>query len=364
MISHDRISAIQEGLALKQIDVACVLKPHNILYFAGYASVCSGVLIFPDREPVFCTLWLDAPEAKEVCTMSQVTGYVFPRESLVGKMIQVIKKTIPHAKNIGVEKDFMLLRDYEMLSSEFPDAEFVHITPAIDRLRAIKSEGEIKMIRRSASIADKAMEAALTAVKPGVTEIEVAAEAEYVMRKLGSEKPAFSTFVASGNRTLLAHPIATRRKIEPGDPVVIDLGATWEGYASDICRTTFAGEPTTQQIMYLRLIVRAQKAAVSVLRDGAISGEAYDAAYKVFQEQDLGKFLPDDIGYGVGLRQSEFFPVIEKGSPTVLKENMVVALLQTTSFSKKTGGLRVEDIFRVTRSGCERITGHVQPLYD
>lgn len=364
MSTSDRKVAIQKELDLRQIDVAFILKPHNILYFAGYASVCSGVLIFRDLEPVFCTLWLDAPEAKQMCAMSQVKGYVFPRESLVGKMIQVIKRTIPRAKTIGVEKDFILLRDYEILLGKFPNAEFVHISPAIDRLRAIKSDKEIQMICKSAQIADKAMEAALEAVKPGVTEIEVAAEAEYTMRKLGSEKPAFSTFVASGNRTLLAHPHATRRKIEPGDPVVIDLGATWEGYASDICRTAFAGDPTPEQIAYLRLIVRAQGAAVSVLRDGAISGQVYDAAYNVFQEQNLGKFLPDDIGYGVGLRQSEFFPVIEKGSSTVLKENMVIALLQTTSFSRKTGGLRVEDIFMITRSGSEKITRHVQALYD
>ena len=96
----------------------------------------------------------------------------------------------------------------------------------IDRLRAIKSEEKIHKIRQSAGMADQAMEAAIRAVQRGVTEIEVAAEADYLMRKMGSEKPAFSTFVASGSRTLLAHPVASRRRIEPGDPVVIDLGAT------------------------------------------------------------------------------------------------------------------------------------------
>jgi Xaa-Pro aminopeptidase len=162
----------------------------------------------------------------------------------------------------------------------------------------------------------------------------------------------------------LAHPVASRHRIEPGEPVVIDLGATWEGYASDICRTAFAGEPTKEQVEYLRLVVQAQQAAVPVLRDGAVPGGVYDAVYEMFEENNIGKFLPDDIGYGLGLTQSEFFPIIEKGSPTVLKENMVIALLQTTSFSKKIGGLRVEDVFRVSPAGCERITGHVQSLYD
>ncbi|MCF8128743.1 MAG: Xaa-Pro peptidase family protein [Deltaproteobacteria bacterium] len=354
-------SIFQKELDSLQVDVAFILKPHNVFYFAGYASVCSGVVASPHGAPVFCTLWLDAPEAKKLCTIPEVKGYRYPQENLTGKMIQIINKTGVLPKRIGVEKDFMLLRDYEMLFEAFPDADFVHITPLIDRLRAIKSDEEIQKIRKSAEIADKAMAAAIQAAQPGVTEIEVAAEAEYVMRKMGSEKPAFSTFVASGNRTLLAHPIASRRRIERGEPVVIDLGATWEGYASDICRTAFAGEPKGEQVEFLRLVVRAQEVAASILRDGVMSCEVFDAVHEVFEENNLGKFLPHDIGYGVGLRQSEFFPIIEKGSTTVLKENMVVALLQTTSFSKKLGGLRVEDIFKIGRTGCEKITRHIQP---
>lgn len=362
-LSHRHLS-IQNELKTNDIDVACILKPHNVFYFAEYAPVCAGVLIFPDLDPTFCTLWLDAPEAKQFCTISHVSTYVFPKESLTGKIIQLIKKTKSSPKRIAVEKDFMLLRDYEMLLKAFPDAAFIHITPAIDQIRAIKSKDEIAKIAKAAKISDKAMEAALNAVRPGVTELDIAAEAEYVMKKLGSEKPAFSTFVASGNRTLLAHPIASHRKIRTGDAVLIDLGASWEGYASDICRTTFAGEPTHEQAAYLRLIVKSQQAAASALQDGAICGDIYDAAYTVFEERNLGKFLPDDIGYGVGLRQSEFYPIIEKNSPTVLKENMVVALLQTTSFSKSIGGLRVEDTFKVKQNGSERLTSHIQPLYE
>jgi Xaa-Pro aminopeptidase len=354
---------IQEELNVNQIDVACILKPHNVLYFAGYAPVCSGALMFPDLEPVFCTLWLDAPEAMQFCTIPNMTSYVFPRESLMGKLVESIKKNKPSPKRIGVEKDFMLLRDYERLLKEFPDAEFVHIGSSVDKLRAIKSEEEIRKIRTAAEISDRAMEAALEAVRPGVTELDIAAEAEYAMKKLGSEKPAFSTFVASGKRTRLAHPLASRREIQPGDAVVIDLGATWDGYASDLCRTAFAGDPTPEQAEHLRLIVKAQEAAASIMRDGARCSEIFDAAYDVLQKEDLGKFLPDDIGYGVGLRQSEFYPVIEKGSGTLLKENMVVALLQTAPFSKRIGGLRVEDTFQVTQIGCEKLTRHVQILY-
>jgi Xaa-Pro aminopeptidase len=266
MSFENRQLQFQQKLAEQSIDFACILKPHNVLYFSGWSPVCSGILMFPDLEPVYCTLWLDAPEGKKFCAIRNLAVYVFPQENLTGKIIQLIKKRISAAEKIGVEKDFILLKDYEMLLREFPDAEFVHITPIIDRMRAIKSKDEIENIKKASSISIRAMEAALGAVKPGVSELEIAAEAEYIMKKLGSEKPAFSTFVASGNRTLLAHPIASRRKLQPGDPVVIDLGASWEGYASDICRTTFVGEPSPEQILYLRLVAHAQKEAASILK--------------------------------------------------------------------------------------------------
>jgi Xaa-Pro dipeptidase len=358
-----RVSSFKRILDDERIDVAFILKPHDVYYFSGYSSVCSGVVILPPSEPIFCTLWLDAPEARQYCTLPKVATYIFPKENLLGRMIKLFKKEGTRPARIGVEKDFILLKDYELIVKQFPAAEIVHVSPMIDRLRAVKDANEIAKMQKSAAIADLAMEAALKAVRPGVREVEIAAEAEYIMRKLGSERPAFGTFVASGPRTLLAHPHASLREIEPGNAVVIDLGATWEGYASDLCRTTFAGEPTPDQRKHLNVVLQAQAAAAGELKDGAISGRVFDAAYGVFHEHKLGTFLPHDIGYGVGLRQSEFVPILEKGSKTVLRENMVVALLHTSAFKRSVGGLRVEDTFRITKNGYERLTNHIQTAF-
>ena len=357
-----RLSAFRNKLEEESIDAALLVKPHNVFYFAGYSSVCSGVVIFPDAEPIFCTLWMDAPEAKTLCWLPRMATYRFPADSLMGRMIKLVSKKKPSPSRIGIEKDFMLVRDYQRLLTAFPKAELMHVSPIVDRLRAIKSEQELENIRKSAWIADQAMAAALNAVAPGITEIDVAAEAEYAMRRLGSERTAFGTFVASGPRTLLAHPHATRRIINPGEPVVIDLGATWEGYASDICRTTFAGEPSRAQRRHLQIVVEAQRAAAAELRDGVPAGNVFDAVYKVFKTYKMANLLPDDIGYGLGLRQSEFFPIIERNSETVLRQNMVVALLQTTVSKRNIGGLRVEDTFHVTKNGFEKLTAQVQPF--
>ena len=207
------VDRLRQELEALELDATFVLKPHDVFYLAGYASVCSGVLLTSGQEPIFCTLWLDASEAREHCTLSRVGTYVFPEQSLLGRMIKMLKKQGgPEPKRIGIEKDFMVARQYEMLASEFPRAELVHITPVIDQLRAIKTPRELEHIKAAAAVADLAMEAALAMVAPGVSELEVAAEAEYVMRKAGSLRTAFSTFVASGDRTLLAHPIASPKQ--------------------------------------------------------------------------------------------------------------------------------------------------------
>lgn len=359
----DPAAQLQQSLAAEGLEVAFLVKPHNVFYLAGYASVCSGVVAFPDQEPVFCILWLDLPEAKQVCRLPRLASYVFPQDSLMARMAAIAAKERPTPRRIGIEKDFMLVRDYELLRQRFPQAEFVHLSPLVDRLRGIKSPQEIELIRRSATIADQGMAAALAAVRPGVSELEVAAEAEYAMTKAGSLRPAFGTFVASGPRTLLAHPHASPRVIQAGEPVVIDLGATYGGYASDLCRTAFAGPPTQAQIDYLRLVAQAQAACAAAVRDGAVAADVWQAAYQVFADRGLGKYLPRDIGYGVGLRQSEFYPVVEKDSRTVLQKNMVLALMQTTAYSKEIGGLRLEDTFLVTLDGCQRLTQHQQDLY-
>ena len=358
------IDRLQCELDALKVDAAFVLKPHDVFYIAGYASVCSGVLLAAGREPAFCTLWLDAHEAREQCTLSRVGTYVFPEQSLLGRMIKMLRKQgLPEPKRIGIEKDFMVARQYEMLVSEFPQAELVHITPVIDRLRALKTPQELEHIKAAAALADQAMEAALAAVAPGVSELEIAAEAEYAMRKAGSLRTAFSTFVASGERTLLAHPIASPKIMQPGEAVVIDLGAVVAGYSSDLCRSTFVGQPTPEQRERLRLVFQAQEAAASALKPGALAKEVYQAARQVFASQGLERLLPSDLGYGVGLRQSEFHPVIERESSTRLEENMVVALMQTTAYDRAMGGLRVEDTFWVSPGGAVRLTRHRQNLY-
>lgn len=358
----ERIERLKAWMASQGIEVSVVLKPHDVYYLSGSAPVCSGLLIFQKSEAVQVCIWLDGQEVKKESGFARVVGYRFPESSMAEKMAELIGKEGLQPKVIGIEKDYMTARFFETLQQAFPGAQFVSITRAIDEMRAIKTAEEIRCLRKAARMAEAGMKAALKAVKPGVTEIEIAAEAEYAMRKAGSEGLAFATMIASGPRTLLAHPYASARKVGKRDVVVIDIGAKYKGYSSDLCRTAFTGKPSEEQKKFLKLMLEAQQAVFEAARPGVRTGEVYAVAEKIFGAHGYDRFIPGDIGYGCGLRQSEFFPVIYRGGEDILQPGMVLAVFQTTAYLRRIRGIRVEDQIVIQKEGYSRLCHIPQPL--
>ena len=360
----ERVERLRSWMESQGVDVSVVLKPHDVLYLSGSAPICSGLLLFQKSPPIEVCIWLDGAEVRKDSAFSRIAGYRFPEFSMAERMVDLIKKEGDSPLVIGVEKDYMTARFFETLQGAFPRAQFVSITRTLDEMRAIKTPEEVRCLKRAAAMADAGMKAALKTVKPGVTEIGIAAEAEYAMRRAGSEGVAFGTLVASGSRTLLAHPYASSRKIGKRDVVVIDIGAKYEGYSSDLCRTAFTGKPSSEQKTFLKLILETQKAAFEAARPGVKTGEVYAAAEKMFAAHGYDKYIPNDIGYGSGLRQSEFFPVIYKNGRDILQAGMVVAVFQTTAYLRRTGGIRVEDQIVIGERGYTKLSKLPQAIYD
>jgi Xaa-Pro aminopeptidase len=206
------------------------------------------------------------------------------------------------------------------------------------------------------------MEAAVAAVSPGVTELDVLAEAEYAMLKAGSWGSSFRPQVVSGERTLLTHPTASSKKIVQGEAVVIHLGSTYQGYCAKMCRTVALGHIPAKREEAYNLLLKAQEDAISALHPGASSGEVDKAARMVIEEAGYGDSFLDTTGYGVGLRQSEFYPIIGKGRSDVIEAGMVVDLLLPTIYRKGIGGPRVTDVILVSRGKNEILTTYPREL--
>jgi Xaa-Pro aminopeptidase len=219
-------------------------------------------------------------------------------------------------------------------------------------LRAVKSPSEIAVIREAYRIAQAGTEAALAAVAPGVSEREIAAEAEHVMRRMGSEGMGIDTIVASGkDNTFAILSRTTRRRLGNGDHVLITLAPRYEGYHAAIGRVAAVGVVDERIEQAVAVAIRSQEAAAAALRAGAIGTELDRIARDVCREAGLEKYFAYSGIHSVGLVEFEA-PILTSHSPAPLAANMVMSI-DIPIFFAPWGGLRVEDGFLVTATGAE-----------
>ena len=279
------------------------------------------------------------------------------------KCIERIKAFGHASPRIGFERYFVAFGVYDALRKEFSEKNFSNASDMFYRLRAIKDETELQWMRRAGEIVVAGMEAAAKSVRIGIRELEVLAEAEYAMLKAGSDGSPFRPQVVSGERALLTHPCASEKKIEAGEIVVIHLGAAYHGYCAKMCRTAAAGEVAAEYRQTHELLLRAQRAAIQALRPGASSGDVDAAARAIVIEAGLEKHFLDHVGYGVGIRQSEFYPLLGKGRSEKIEAGMVVDLLLPTIYRKHGGGPRITDCIHVGREENEILTRFPREMF-
>lgn len=358
----NRLARARQLMAEKDLDLLLVVNRENLIYFTGLTQIeCLAVLIPREGEPCAVTLWLDAGYVERESGLTTY-GYFFPRESLASKVVERIRAYGLKEPRIGFERYFVDFALYDGLRQAFPESNFIGASDIFYRIRAIKEPAEVDLLRRAAAAACRGMEAAIKAVEPGVAELDVLAEAEYAMLKAGSWGSSFRPQVVSGERALLTHPCASNKKIASGEVVVIHLGATYEGYCAKICRTVAVGRIPPEQENVYHLLLEAQGRAIAALRPGATAGDVDAAARQVIEAAGYGNSYLEQVGYGVGLRQSEFYPIIARGRPEVIEAGMVVDLLLPTIYRRGIGGPRVTDVIYVGEDQNEILTAYPREL--
>lgn len=235
-------------------------------------------------------------------------------------------------------------------------ASYRELPELVLELRKIKSREEVALLRRSAKIATRGMGCAAELITAGRSELELAAETEYEMRRAGSEGTPFPMIVASGRNSWLPHATATRKKLKRGELVVVDLGATFNGYVSDMTRT-FALAPTRKQIKLLQVVKRAQQAALANVRAGAKAKVMDAAARMTIARAGYAQFFPHGSGHGVGLDVHEL-PSLAPTSNDILSKGMVLTV-EPGIYIPKVGGARWEDMILVTREEYKSLTASV-----
>lgn len=222
------------------------------------------------------------------------------------------------------------------------------------------------MISAAAKVADVGMKAAVHALKLGLTESQVAAEAEYAMRQAGAEG-FWRTYVSSGPRTNIAHGLPSSRKLADGDLVMIDVHPIVNGYSADQCRTVCLGQPTTEQRAAYNLYVKAQQAAIAKAKAGVGMTELEDAMHGVLKEEGHAEhiFGPPIHGVGIEFEESPLPPghafFHGEKEPPPLRANTVIAIGNCGLYTGP-WGVRVEDTVVVGQEGPLVLTGYPRSL--
>jgi len=352
-----RIARMQGEMKRAGVDLMLFADRENLIYYTGMTNFdCLSMVIPLEGEPRIVSLWLDAAYVRSMVPSERVVPYLFPATSLGATTADVIRDMGYAGPRVGFGKYFVEFSVFDALRKALPHAEFVGMTTSCYKVRAVKDASEIALMRRAGEIVVEGMRAAVAAVAPGRREVEVAAEAEYAMGKAGSQGSPFRMQVLVHERQMLTHPYAGESVISNNEPVVIHLGAAYEGYVAKMCRTVAVGRLHPESEAIYEVLVAAQRAAMEAVKPPATAQRVYQAAYNVVEAAGYGKHFLDVIGYGVGIRQSEFYPVIFKDGDHVIEKDMVIDMLLPTIYKKGGGGPRLTDTMLVTGDGIEVLT--------
>lgn len=342
-----RLANLRDKLNAEEVDALLITKVANVTYFSGFRGDSSALLVGKN----FRRLITDGRYTEQAVAQSKNFTIVEQTDGLYKKIVEELK--LLGCRRVGIEGLVMTVAQHGYLQKELVGVEFKSVE--LDTLRQVKDSAEIAQIREACRIADTAFEKILPIIKPNVREVDVAAELEYYMRRLGSEKVAFTTIVASGWRSSLPHGSATDKKICAGDFVTLDFGATAGGYRSDITRTVCVGKASTEQRQIYDAVLDAQLHGLEVITAGKSGVEVDSAVRERLTIAGYGKFFVHGLGHGVGLEIHEEPRLSKLSKCERLLPNMIVTD-EPGVYIANFGGVRIEDTVLVTSGKAEPLT--------
>jgi Xaa-Pro aminopeptidase len=352
-----RQAKLQNLLATTQCDAFLVSHLPNVHYLCGFTGSAGVLLVEGEGSIFFSDARYDAQAHQEVKAAKIVIGRNATLQSLEEFLGQ--RRRRARTWNLGIEAEHTTLADKKRLAGLLRSGKTLGIrlkdTPSIvERLRLVKDDDELNRIREAVNLGATLYDRAVKVMRPGMREVEVAAEMELTARRAGAEAMSFPTIIASGARSALPHGRASEQAVRRGSFVVCDFGVILKGYCSDQTRTVWVGRAPKDARQAYESVLEAQLAAVGAVRPGATAGEVDEAARKVLRKAGLGRYFTHSTGHGVGLEIHEA-PRVASGQEEVLEPGMVITIEPGVYFPGK-WGIRIEDMVVVTSGGCEVLT--------
>jgi Xaa-Pro aminopeptidase len=337
---QERRARLAAMLPAYGVDAMLVTSGVNVRYLTGLASSNAAVLVGADGSALLVTdnryidktrgLDVEAVEATDVARKLAVPG-------------------------VGIEAASMSVATFNRLGGGL-----VPLEPLVERLRMVKDDDELELVRTACAITDQAFADISRNIRPGVTERDLARLLDARMIELGADKPGFETIVAAGENGAIPHHAPTDRELRSGDLVTMDFGALYQGYHADMTRTVCLGRPADWQREIYDLVAEAQRAGSRAVLPGAQAQQVDLASRSIITAAGHGDRFRHGLGHGVGLEIHED-PFLGP-SRTGRLEDRVPITVEPGVYLPGRGGVRIEDTLVTRGSGAELFTKTTKEL--
>jgi Xaa-Pro aminopeptidase len=356
-IFQARLAAVRNLLPEAGLDALLVSCPENRRYLSGFTAKdshlneSSGFLLITQEKAYVLTDFRYRDWAAAEAPLFAIEIYTKGLAKLLPELLQGAG-----IGRLGFETHFLTYYTFQRLTQEMAAAGlpvvWQPVEDLVEQAREIKDAEEVRLITRSLAITEKVIAAVGAQLRPGLAEQEAAWMIELALRENGAEGPSFPPMVAYGSNSARPHHDPGERRLQPGEPVIIDMGAVYQGYCSDMTRTFFLGEPDAKFKEIYSIVRRAQQTAEAGIKAGMMSDAADGLARAVIEAAGYKEAFGHSLGHGVGLAVHENPSLSPMKERAVALQAGMIATVEPGIYLSDWGGVRLEDMILVQPDGA------------
>jgi len=339
------VTGLRRRLDTLKTDAILITNPRDIRFLTGFVGDDSWALVRRASSKV--TVISDFRFDEQIAREAPQVAVVMRKKSLSDEVAKLADKF--KLKKIGLQAAYVTLAQQKAIAKAVGAGRLKAVYDGLLMQRAVKTPEEVSLIRKALAIQQEAFKRTCRFIKPGRSEVEVAAYLEYEMRKLGADGPSFNTIIAADANASLPHAIPGKKKIRKGGIVLIDWGAKYGGYCSDLTRVVGVGAMSRKMREVYQVVLDAQMAAIDAIAPGKKLADIDKVARDIITRAGYGKAFGHSLGHGIGLDIHEQ-PTLASRSVGELQPGHIVTV-EPGIYLPGVGGVRIEDDVLVTPRG-------------